>query len=68
MFMFLHKNKYGIETNARIVEVAETWDDTGYSIDPIFEFEEIDEAINKAIITEDYEIILTEDGEVLSQE
>ncbi len=62
------KNEYGIETNARIVEVAETWNEEGYTIDPVFEFDEIDEALNKALITQDYEIILTEDGEVLSQE
>lgn len=37
------RNEYGVQANARIIEVAETWDNTGYSLEPIFEFEEIEE-------------------------
>ena len=62
------RNEYGISANARIIEVAETWDSEGYSIDPVFEFMPIDEAFEKAILTQDYEVLLTEDSEVLSQE
>ena len=32
------QNDYGIQLDARIVEIVETWDETGYSIEPIFEF------------------------------
>ena len=32
------ENEYGISVDARIVEVVETWDDTGYSIEPVFEY------------------------------
>jgi hypothetical protein len=35
------QNEYGIRMNARIVEIAETWDDEGYTIDPIFEYMEV---------------------------
>lgn len=31
------KNEYGIGSNARIVEVVETWDNEGYSITPAFD-------------------------------
>jgi hypothetical protein len=62
------ENEFGLTVNARIVEVTETWDKEGYTINPVFEFEEFSEAVQKALLTQDYEIILTEDGNVLSQE
>ncbi len=34
------KNKYDIEINARITEVIESWDDTGYSIIPTLQYKE----------------------------
>lgn len=32
------QNEYGIQLDAKIVEIVETWNETGYSIEPIFEF------------------------------
>lgn len=32
------QNDYGIQLDAKIIEVVETWDETGYSIEPAFEF------------------------------
>lgn len=34
------ENEYGITTDARIVEIVETWDNEGYSIEPVFEYGE----------------------------
>lgn len=31
------RNKYGISSNVRIVEVIETWDDEGHTVEPVFE-------------------------------
>lgn len=35
------ENEYGISVDARIVEVIETWDDNGYSLEPKFEYQEL---------------------------
>lgn len=32
------ENSFGISVSARIVEVTEVWDDSGYNIEPIFEY------------------------------
>lgn len=32
------QNEHGIQLDARIIEVVETWDETGYSIEPAFEY------------------------------
>lgn len=31
-------NEFGITADARIVEIVETWDDEGYTLEPVFEF------------------------------
>lgn len=36
------RNEYGIEAEARIVEVMETFDDNGYSVEPKFEYNNIE--------------------------
>lgn len=32
------QNEYGVQLNAKIIEVVETWDESGYSIEPAFEY------------------------------
>lgn len=32
------QNEYGVQLNAKIIEIVETWDETGYSIEPVFEY------------------------------
>ena len=60
------KNKYGIEVEGQIVEVVETWDVNGYSIEPKFEYNEIDENLNaKALMTEDGFMLETENYRIL---
>lgn len=60
------ENEYGIKVNARIVEIAETWDNTGYGILPKFDYTDSD--VQGGILTEDGEHIFTEDGEALLEE
>lgn len=55
------KNKYGISANARITEVIETWDNTGYTIEPVFEYMETNDITN-GILTEDGVVLTTENG------
>lgn len=62
------ENEYGISLNARIIEVVETWDDTGYSIEPIFDYVENDEDDVDCLITEADEPIMTEVDEYLMYE
>lgn len=57
------KNEYGISVNARIVEITETWDQEGYTIEPTFEYMETVEAepvVEGAILTENSVMMLTE--------
>lgn len=55
------KTEYGITVDARIIEVIETWDDTGYTIEPIFE--QIERVkVENALITENGELLTTEAG------
>lgn len=56
------KNEYGIEADARVVEVIESDDENGYSLIPTFEYTGSDgEIVTKVyLLTEDYERILTE--------
>lgn len=58
------QNEFDIMTNARIIEVVETWDNEGYSIEPIFEIYN-DEIIDNVLLTEQAEGLLTENIEVL---
>lgn len=58
------QNEFNIMTNARIIEVVETWDNEGYSIEPIFEIYN-DEIIDNVLLTEQSEGLLTENIEVL---
>lgn len=58
------QNEFDIMTNARIIEVVETWDNEGYSIEPIFEIYN-DEIVDNVLLTEQSEGLLTENIEVL---
>lgn len=62
------RNKYGISADARIVEVVETWDESGYSIEPVFEYVSDEVTILDAILTEDRDPLMTENGEILTFE
>lgn len=35
------QNKYGVEAHPRIVEIVESWDDTGYNLIPKFDYTEV---------------------------
>lgn len=59
------ENKYGIAATARIVEIIETWDNEGYTIEPKFEYFEETINIKNVIFTEDREPVLTENYEPL---
>lgn len=58
-------NEFGITSNVRIIEIVETWDDSGYTVEPIFEFEEESITDYNSLLTEDGEVIITENNEVL---
>lgn len=66
------RNKYGIEKIARIVEIMEVDDDTGYSVEPKFEYLESDEeepTVQGAyLLTEDSQYISTENNELIEIE
>jgi hypothetical protein len=38
-------NEFGVTAEAKIVEIVETWDNEGYSLEPIFEFSEVSELV-----------------------
>lgn len=64
------KNEYGISVNARITEIIETWDNEGYTIEPVFEYMEAieDEEVDGALLTENGVMMLTESGSPLLTE
>lgn len=61
------QNEYGITVVARIVEVIETYDQNGYSIEPKFEYIEVDKPTKTVsyLLTENGERIVTESDEFL---
>lgn len=66
------ENEYGIKANARITEIIETWDDSGYTLEPKFDFIEIFEfdtsTITDSITTEAGVMMLSERGIALLNE
>lgn len=64
------KNEYGVSANARITEIIETWDNEGYSVEPKFEYMEIEEEpeIQGALLTENSVMMLTESAAPLLTE
>lgn len=61
-------NKYGMMIDARIVEIIETWDNEGYTIEPVFEYVAEEGTLLDAILTEEYEPTMTENREILQYE
>lgn len=59
------KNEYGIQINARIVEVAETWDEEGYTIDLTFDNIDGEDEIIDGILTENEDLLMTENEEAI---
>jgi hypothetical protein len=66
------ENEYGIKVDARIIEIIETWNDTGYSLEPKFEYMEVAEIvepqITDALTTEASVMMLSERGVALLSE
>lgn len=64
------ENEYGISVDARIVEIIETWNETGYSIEPRFEYMEVLEMpdVTNAILTENAVALMSENSVVLLSE
>lgn len=64
------ENEYGIISTPRIVEIIETFDTNGYSVEPKFEYSETKEPeiASAYILTEDNECLATETGELLELE
>lgn len=66
------ENEYGIKVDARIIEIIETWNETGYSLEPKFEYMEVAEivepTITDAITTEASIMMLSENGVALLSE
>lgn len=58
-------NKYGMMVDARIVEIIETWDNEGYTIEPVFEYVAEEGELVEAILTEDSEPMMTENREIM---
>lgn len=61
-------NKYGMMIDARIVEIIETWDNEGYTIEPVFEYVAEEGTLLDAILTEESEPTMTENREILRYE
>lgn len=53
------ENEYGITLNARIVEVIETYDENGHTVDPKFEYLNVNES------TQTYAYLLNENDELI---
>jgi hypothetical protein len=61
------KTKYGITIDCRIIEVIETWDDSGYTVEPVFE--KIDRIeVENALLTESKDYLTSEAGEYILYE
>lgn len=62
------KNEYGISVNARIVEIVETWDSDGYTLEPKFEYMEVQTSGDGEIVTENSMLLMTESRMALVNE
>lgn len=62
------ENQFKISSNARIVEIIETWNNEGYSIDPKFEIIEESIDFTNKLLTENSDVLLTEINEPLMYE
>lgn len=62
------QNKYGVTISARIVEIIETWDNEGYTMEPVFEYIDPDVELENVLFTEMFEGLMTEDGDFIQYE
>lgn len=64
------ENEFGVKANARIIEIVETWNEEDYTLEPIFEFEEIEEVdwSIPALATETGFMLATERGLAITPE
>ena len=62
------RNQYGIEAAARIIEVVEVMDENGYSMEPKFEYLDIEANMAEVIEAADSRAILMENGNPLLTE
>lgn len=63
------ENEYGISASARIIEVVEVMDETGYKMEPKFEYLEVGADLTTIIETPDRGALMTEsDRPLLTQE
>lgn len=64
------QNEYGISVNARIVEIIEAFDESGYTLEPTFEYMEVveTESVDGALLTESSVMMLSESGVALLSE
>lgn len=64
------ENEFGISANARIVEVIEVCDDNGYSVEPKFEYIDVETSISEVsyLLAETGERLLTENNEFIELE
>lgn len=62
------QNRYGVAMNARIVEIIETWDKEGYTIEPKFEYIEDSDDVKNVLLTEFVDMMLTEIDQALLYE
>ena len=77
--VFFYKTDYNIgdvvtvkneinKARCRITEIIETWDENGYTIEPIFEVVEIIEEQSGLLLTERKETMATENNEFIRLE
>ena len=62
------ENEYGISASARITEIVEVMDETGYSMEPKFEYIEVGADLTRMIETPNRGAILTQNGSPLLTE
>lgn len=66
------ENEYGIQVDARIIEVIETWDEEGYTLEPYFEYMEtteiVEPEVTDVLTTEASIMMLSERGIALLSE
>lgn len=62
------ENNYGVIINARIVEIIETWDNSGYTFEPVFEYIEPDVDLSHVLFTEHFDALMTEHSDILLYE
>ena len=58
------ENEYGIKITAQITEVIETWDDSGYKFEPVFDYI----GVETYLTDEDGNTLTTEDGATMLYE